>query len=638
MPPSVCHKPPGMRLLIALLVNSVRGLWALLRWPLRRLRRPPEWVRIRLTGQLPYRQRPKPPLLRRLLSRGPTREAGDVSSVHALRTHLERIAREPRVRGVILIVHELALSAAQRAAVREVLQTFRAKGKQVVGWGISLSVAELEVLAEADRILVPKAGRVELMGYAAELTAIGSGLDRLGVRAEFLRRGDYKTAPELFTREDISEIQRATTEHLLDDRLGLLVDVLSTGRKLSPERIRALIDEGPYSARRALSAGLIDGLCSEAELPEMLARPAEAAAAPTPVIAPADAPDGDRDAAAPSASSRPAKDGQEPTSTPKARVGGLAAWQRSRAWAPTRYRPLRREPGLAMVPLRGAIMPGAGGLTPMGRAVGSDGIVRALRRLEKLPGVDAVLLLIESPGGSALASELILEAVQRLDRERPVVAYVDGVCASGGYMAAMGARELWAAPLSIVGSIGVFGGKFDLSGLMERLGIKREIIARGRNAALHSSARGFTPEERAALDLEIEETYRAFLDIVAKGRNTSAEEVHAHAEGRIFSGREALAHGLVDRNGSFEEAARRALELAGKPEGPYRLLSISHSAREVAIRQLLPALRDTHLWALATPLPRFPDERRSEVAVAGTWLERLHLLLGEAQDSPTSRW
>ncbi|HLT31044.1 MAG TPA: signal peptide peptidase SppA [Myxococcaceae bacterium] len=626
-----------MRLLIALLVNSVRGLWALIRWPIRRLRRPPEWVRIRLTGQLPYRQRPRPPLLRRLLSRGRPPEASDVPSLHAMRTHLDRIAREPRVRGVILIVHELAMSAAQRAAVREVLQSFRASGKQVVGWGVSLSVAELEVLAGADRILVPKAGRVELMGYAAELTAIGSGLQRLGVRAEFLRRGDYKTAPELFTRSDISEIQRATTEHLLDDRLGLLVDVISTGRKLPPERVRALIDEGPYSARRALSAGLIDGLCSEVELPEVLARPPGAAADARPA-GPAQAASGASPRVVPSPAA-PEPEGQKPEAPPKAKVGGLAAFQRSRAWAPTRYRPLKRQPGLAMVPLRGAIMPGSGGVTPMGRAVGSDGIVRALRRLEKLPGVDAVLLLIESPGGSALASELILEAVQRLNRERPVVAYVDGVCASGGYMAAMGARELWAAPLAIVGSIGVFGGKFDLSGLMHRLGIKREIITRGRNAALHSSARGFTPEERAALDLEIEETYRAFLDIVAEGRNTTPEAVHAHAEGRIFSGREALAHGLVDRNGSFEEAARRALQLAGQPEGPYRLLSVTPSARELAIRQLLPALRDTHLWALATPVPRFSDERRDAVVIDDAWIARLRLLLsGDAQDRPQDRW
>src|SRR5690606_13378389 len=329
-----------MRLLIALLVNSVRGLWALIRWPIRRLRRPPEWVRIRLTGQLPYRQRPRPPLLRRLLSRGRPPEASDVPSLHAMRTHLDRIAREPRVRGVILIVHELALSAAQRAAVRELLSTFRASGKEVVGYGVSLSVAELEVLAGADRILVPKAGRVEPMGSAAELTAIGSGLQRLGVRAEFLRRGDYKTAPELFTRSDISEIQRATTEHLLDDRLGLLVDVISTGRKLPPERVRALIDEGPYSARRALSAGLIDGLCSEVELPEVLARPPGAAADARPA-GPAQAASGASPRVVPSPAA-PEPEGQKPEAPPKAKVGGLAAFQRSRAWAPTRYRPLKR--------------------------------------------------------------------------------------------------------------------------------------------------------------------------------------------------------------------------------------------------------------------------------------------------------
>lgn len=572
-----------MRPIIAGLVNLLLVLGRILRWPLRSLRSRPEWVRIRLRGALPYRELPRPKRLQRMLQKPPA--PSDVSSLHALDRLLTRLAKDARVKGIVLQLEDLSLTPAKRLAIREALVRFRAEGKRVTGWAVSAGSPELEVFSAADEILVSPAGRIELIGFAAELTAIGEGLEKLGIRAEFFRRGEYKTAPELFTRRDISEVQRHTTDQLLEERYTQLVELVARGRKLTEAEVRARIDEGPYSARRALEVGLIDGLCSEADLPEHLA--------------PKDAPK--------------RKDG----SPARARVGSVPAYLGSLPWAPVRFRSLRRRPTLALLPVQGAIMPGEGGLSPMGRAAGSDPIVRALKNLEKAPGIDAVMLLIESPGGSALASELILEATSRLDAKKPVLAYVDGLCASGGYMVAMGAREFWSSPTAVVGSIGVFAGKFDMSRMLERLGIHRELLTHGRNAGLYGTSRGLTESERAAMEREVEETYQAFLEIVAKGRKRGVEEIHAHGEGRIFTGRAALEAGLVDRLGGFEAACRRTLELAGKGAPDFELTLVSPSARGVSLRRLIPALESTHLWAWTATQPRFSDERpeRPELAL-----------------------
>jgi protease-4 len=561
-----------MRPLLALLVDAVLALLAVLGLPFRalRARSRPEWVRVRLKGELPYRPLPR---RRQLLRARP--QPSDVGSVEELRSALELLAADGRVRGVLLQLQGLSLSPAKRAAVASHLAAFRARGKRVVAFAVSADTTEVELLCAADEVLLPPAGRIDLTGFAAEATALGEGLERLGIRAHFVRRGDYKTAPELFTHADVSDIQRRTIEALLDERYADLVDALSRGRRMSPERARAVVDAGPYSARRAVQAGLADGLCSEADLPEHLAPPGAPAR----------------------------KDG----APARARVGSLAEYRASLPWPPVRWRPLRRRPLVAVVPLSGAIVPGEGGASPLGRTAGSEPLVRALRRLERLRAVKAVVLFVDSPGGSALASELMLEAVQRLARKKAVVAYVDRVAASGGYMAAMGAKELWSAPGAVVGSIGVFAGKFEAEGLLARLGVRRALVTRGENAGLFSTSRPFTPSERRALEADVEETYQAFLSIVARGRGRTVEEVHARAEGRVYSGRAALEAGLVDRLGGFEEACLRALALAGAPStGRHDVAWVRVAGRPAGLQRLLQGALGAHVYALGWPLWRFP--------------------------------
>jgi len=232
---------------------------------------------------------------------------------------------------------------------------------------------------------------------------------------------------------------------------------------------------------------------------------------------------------------------------------------------------------------------------PWMRAAGSDTVVASLRHAREDRSLKAIVLAIDSRGGSSLASELILRAVRRAADRKPVVAFVDHVAASGGYMAAVGASAVVAAPLSITGSIGVFGGKFEFSGLLDRLGVGRAVLRLGRNAALESGFEPMSEAERAALDREIEATYRDFLAAVAEGRGRPVGEIEPLAGGRVYTGRRALELGLVDELGGLDEAVARAAALAGLSRAP-ALVQVAQASRPLAglsgVRGLSQALEE----------------------------------------------
>ncbi|HYO66504.1 MAG TPA: S49 family peptidase, partial [Archangium sp.] len=460
-----------MRFLVIPLINLLVLLRVLLGLPFRLLgaRSRPAHVRFRLAGDPPYRERPRRSRRLPLGLGGQGRpEPATVTSLESFREALELLAKDEKVKGILLVLEDLDVPPAKREVLVKLLGDFRAAGKRVVAWAVSVDSLGYQVMCAADEVLLSPAGRLDLLGFAAEATALGEGLGRLGIKAHFFRRGAYKTAPELYTHAHVSDIQRQTLESFLDERYADLVDSVARGRKRTPEEVRAWIDVGPYSAKRAVAGGLIDGTCDEADLPARLGGKKE---------------DEDED-----------DEGLEPMPMYRARL----------PWPPVRWRPLRPKPRLGVVPVSGMIVPGKG--TP-GRAAGSDTVVKALRAAGRNPRVKAVVLYVASPGGSALASEIMLEAVQRVAKKKPVIAFVDSVAASGGYMAALGAREIWATPHAVVGSIGVFAGKFDTSELMEKLGVHRTLITRGETAGIYSSSRGFTEHERALMEAEMEETY-----------------------------------------------------------------------------------------------------------------------------------
>jgi len=535
-----------IRALAVAMWNVVLAATLLVRVPLRWItsRPPPPYIRFELQGDPPYRSVPRRWPARR-------RARGRIAALETFRRQLDELGADARIKGIVLEVGPLHLAPAKRLLVAGWLRAFRAKGKEVVGFSISPGNAEYALLCEASRVVLPRPGRLSLDGFLLEATALGRALERIGVRPEFVRRGEFKTAPELFTRPDISPNQQALLDALLDDRQEELLEAVAAGRRLDPEQALARINDGPYGAERALSAGLVDALADEAELPALL-------------------------------EVRVPEHGD-------VRVPGFDAYDRSRRFPAVRWGRVRSRPRLAVVPVAGILSEGEGIPPRPGPAVaGAETLLSGLRAARDDRRCPAVLLYVNSPGGSALGSERVADEVQRLSQRKPVLAYTDRVAASGGYLVSLPARELWAGPHAVVGSIGVFAGKFDVSALLERLGIQRTAYTRGAHAGLGTLSRAMTEAERGALEREVEEMYRRFVDRVASSRKLDRAAVLERAEGRVFTAGRALAERLVDRLGTFEEAAARALELAGVAGPDGGLVMHGMPRRRFTLTGLLP--------------------------------------------------
>jgi protease-4 len=338
---------------------------------------------------------------------------------------------------------------------------------------------------------------------------VGPALARLGVVPEILARGRYKSAGESLVRDSMSAPQREQLEALVGGFHDALVDAISTGRGKDSALAHAAVDGAPYLGAEAVGAGLADAALHD---DEALAR----------VL-----PEG---------------------------KGALVPAARYLARRSARLGPVRRPDVLGVVTVHGAIV--QAGSAPWMRA-SDDHVISALRAARESKRVQGVVLHIDSPGGSALASDRMHHELLRLAKAKPLVACMANVAASGGYYVAAAAHAIVAQPTTITGSIGVVSARLAVDPLLSRLGVTTEVVARGAHAGLLHPTRQLTPEEREVADRELAQVYRAFIAVVAEGRKKTVEEVEALAQGRVWSGADAHARGLVDELGGFD----RALEI-----------------------------------------------------------------------------
>jgi len=465
---------------------------------------------------------------------------------------LEVAATDPRVDGVLVCIESGPDGFGKAQSLRRALATLVARGVPVVVYAEVLEAESLLLASAATRIYLPETGRVFLVGLRADAFYLRGLLEHLEVRPEVVRIGSHKTAGESLVRDAMSPEQREQLEALLDDQFDALVGAIAEGRGLSETQVRELIDRGPFTAPAAVERGLVDACLYPDELEERLRT-----LAPTPV-------DG----------------GPRRVQLVDARVYHALRMDR-------RLEPLTSDPPrIAYVVASGAIRRG-----DAGRGIGSDALAGILEGLRRDAGVRGVVLRVDSPGGDALASDLLWRSLSRVREEKPLVASMGEVAASGGYYMASAADVVLAESCTVTGSIGVVGGKLDLQGLYQRLGIGREAVERGARAGLLSEARGFTEDERGALRAEMGELYRAFLDRVARGRGLTLAAVERVAGGRVWSGVRAETHGLVDALGGPLEALARVSQLAGLPRGERARIEIHpRRTRLVDLRALL-ALR-----------------------------------------------
>jgi protease IV len=464
---------------------------------------------------------------------------------------LRRAAADPDVAALVVRTEGPPGGLARALSLRRGLAEVAAK-KPVLVWSESLSAEELLAASPATRLLLPEAGGVNWVGLRYEGVFLRDLLAKVGVAPEVVRIGAFKTAAEALTRSGLSPEQRTQLEELLDDHFGVLVEGVAEGRRLAPARLRELVDAGPFTAAAAREAGLIDDCRFPDELPAQVRELA------------------------------PVLGTEDPLPIVDARAY-LALRAADAGWAPL----AGERSALAYVVARGTIVRGRGR-----RGVACDTYRRLFDGLAKAKDVAAVVVRIDSPGGEVVASDLLWRALRQLGREKPVVASLGDTAASGGYYIASAAQHVLAETGTVTGSIGVVGGKLDLSGLYRRIGVGRDGVERGARAGLYSETRGFTPDERKAVRESMHAAYERFVARVAEGRTLAPERVREAGGGRVWSGRRALAHGLLDALGGPLEAIAAAVSRAGlDPERPAPLAIAPRPPRFGVLRDWLRFVR-----------------------------------------------
>jgi protease IV len=427
---------------------------------------------------------------------------------------LDRAAGDPKVTSVVLRVSFLPDSGwAKVQELREAIVRFRKSGKPAYAHLEFCGNKEYFLASACTKIYAVPTAILDVTGLRSETTFFAGTLKKLGVEAQFEGVGKYKNAPNQFTETGFTPPHREQMEALVDSLYGQFVAGLQSGRNKTREQVQAMIDNGPYDGQEALKAGLVDELVYDDQLKTRL-----------------------KDAG--------------PLSP-----GKYA--RRSRGFG------LDRRPKVALVYAVGDIIPGESQGSPLGgQFAGSDTVAGALRDARKDSDVKAIVLRVDSPGGSGTASDVIWREVVLAKKEKPVVVSMGDLAASGGYYISMASDVIVAQPTTITGSIGVFGGKFTLHGLYDKMGMTKEILTRGQHADIFSEYRPWNDEERAKFRSMMVSFYQDFIRRAAEGRKKSVDEIDAIAQGRVWTGTEALDRGLVDRLGGLDVALGIAKERA----------------------------------------------------------------------------
>lgn len=445
------------------------------------------------------------------------------TALRDIRRALVLAAEDDRVRGVRLRIDGFSGGFATVQEIRALLERVRAAGKWSVAYmdtaGEFSPGNMVYYLASAcDEISMNPAGDVNLIGLSARSPFIRGTFDKLGIKPEFPGRGTYKTARFMYTETDFTPGAREMMEWLLGSVMDQLMGDIASGRGMEAPALRALIDTCPMSAPDAATAGLIDHLEDWTAFRERVRTKDE----------------GKVVSLSRYLSRNPKKAGGAKIAVVTA-IGGI----------------MRGESGKSMNPLMS------------GDIMGSETIAKALRNVRKAKGVKATILRVDSPGGSAVASEIIRQEMIRVAETMPVIISMSNLAASGGYWITCGANHIVADPGTLTASIGVYGGHLNTEKFWsEKLGITYGKLDWGANANIYGDLEDWTDPQRLVIDSQLDKIYDDFLQRVADSRGMTTDEVHAMAEGRVFTGVQALENGLVDELGGFDTALAAAKKLA----------------------------------------------------------------------------
>jgi len=477
------------------------------------------------------------------------------SSVSDLIGRLDQAGHDDSITSVLLSIEHPAITWAQIDELRAALGRLSRAGKKTYAYVESMSLPTYLLACACEKIIITPTGPLMLTGLSGRAVYLKNLLDKLGIQADFVQMGRFKGAAEPLTRTGPSEAELQQINYIFDALYDHLVQSIAHSRQLTLTQVRQIINQGPFTAQEALDAQLVDLIMYRKEFLDYLGREESA-----PINLEKDY-----------ALSRPAA--LEMTN-PFAMMAGI---QQLLTGPP--------EPtgdAIGVLYIDGPIVPGESREGLGGTMVGSRTIRMALAKAQTDENVKAVVVRIDSPGGSATASDIIYQAIRQCAEVKPVVASMGSVAASGGYYVACGAPTIMAQTSTITGSIGVVAGKISLGGLLEKLGITTYGFHRGRNAEMFTATRCFTPLERLKLYEQIEQTYEIFKQRVTLSRGPKLKDhIEFLAQGKIYAGARACNLGLVDMIGGLDDAIKQAAQLAGIEKYHLRALPKPKSLLEV---------------------------------------------------------
>lgn len=453
---------------------------------------------------------------------------GDVTLTHEITEILRKAARDDQIAGVMAVIRPFDAGPATIEEIRDAVHEFRDSGKWAVaymdGAGELYHGTSAYWLASAfGHLTMPPSGDVNLVGIIATVPFFRGVLDKLEIYPDMHHIGPYKSAKDIYTEKGFTPAHRESTEGWVGDLYQAIVEGISRSRGWTAEEVRALIDRGPFLGQEALAEGLVDRLGYYDEFVESV----------------------------------------------KEKAGGRLVTLHGGEYLDRRSSFAVGNTKIAVIHGTGTVVRGSSATDPAaGQLMGSETITAAIREAREDDSIKGIILRIDSPGGSALASDMIWREADIARKEKPVVASFADLAASGGYYVACSADRIIAEPSTLTGSIGVVYGKMVTGGLLNWLGLSFEEVQKGRNAHLWSELRRWTPEEKAEFtDKFLAAIYDRFVDRVAVGRDMTTEAVDKAGQGRVWTGRRALELGLVDELGGFDAAVRAVKELASIPEG-----------------------------------------------------------------------
>lgn len=517
--------------MIAYFIYALRMLFRAIGNVFRRLGKAPDYVIFRLEGEYPEIWDPPANFIQRRLR--PPR-----ISLQELAERFRTIAGDPRVSGVILHLRPLEMDQARLESLRDLLWELRSAGKRVVAWSTRYWPGSYFIASAADEILLQPGGEIAPLGLQRTYPYLAEALERIGVKGDFIQISPYKSAADIFTRKNMSDEVREMSNWLMESSFEEITKAIASGRAISEQGARDLMDSTPCTDLKAAEIGVVDKIVGEEDLPEHLQR-------------------GDK----------PAR---------------LATWEEA---SPRLLRPPLTRPGryVALLTIEGAIIDGESGRPPikpplpipflMEPRAGDLSVVQAARKALKDKRAAAVVLYVNSGGGSATASEAMRAALEKISEQKPLIVSMGAVAGSGGYWVSLPGRHIMAQPGTITGSIGVLLGKIVTGGMLDKLLFGRETVYRGKHVLIQDGEDPFTEEERGIVRESLNRIYDMFLERVSASREMTLEAVDAIGKGRVWTGKQALENGLVDELGGLDRALAKARDLAGlHARAPVRMI------------------------------------------------------------------